>query len=267
MLPDRSSVVSSDRSISAVTVSNTTSSGSASSGQTASTASMVHPPAKTATRRKHTCSVSLSRSWLHSMAASRVLCRGRLARLPPVSSRNLLPSRAASCATVSALTRAAASSMASGMPSSCRQISPTAATFPAVRPNPGRASAARSQNSRTDSASPAARGSAISGSGTVSGGTGQLASPGTPSLVWLVARIRSRGQLRRSAAIVSAAASMTCSQLSTMSRASMSRSRATMLSRRVWPGSSLADTARPMVGTTRSGWPIGASWTSHTPPS
>jgi len=29
----------------------------------------------------------------------------------------------------------------------------------------------------------------------------------------------------------------------------------------------LADRARPMVGTTRSGWPIGASGTSHTPPS
>ncbi len=113
--------------MSAVTVSNIASSGSASSGQTASTASMVHPPAKTAIRRKHTRSVSLSRSWLHSMAASRVRCRGSPARLPPVSSRNLLPSRADSCATVSALTRAAASSMASGMPSSWRQMSLTAA--------------------------------------------------------------------------------------------------------------------------------------------
>ena len=59
---------------------------------------------------------------------------------------------------------------------------------------------------------------------------------------------------------------MTCSQLSTMSRASVSRSRVTMLPRRVWPGSSLTARSSATVGTTRSGWPIGASWTSHTPP-
>ena len=49
--------------------------------------------------------------------------------------------------------------------------------------------------------------------GTLSGGTGQTASPGTPSRVWLVARIRSAGQAASSAATSSAASPTTCSQL------------------------------------------------------
>ena len=93
---------------------------------TASAASSVNGPANTDSRHSTTRSVSGSRSKLQSIAARSVWWRGMTVRLPPVSSRNRSSSRSAICWTDSARTRAAASSMASGMPSSRRQISTTA---------------------------------------------------------------------------------------------------------------------------------------------
>ena len=85
------------------------------------------------------------------MAARRVRWRGAADRSPAVSSPNLSSSRAMICSTDSARTRAAASSIASGMPSSARQIEVTAATLSGPTVNPGREAAARSANSRTAS--------------------------------------------------------------------------------------------------------------------
>ena len=82
------------------------------------------------------------------MAARRVRWRGAADRSPAVSSPNRSSSRALICSTESARTLAAASSMASGMPSSARQIEATAATLAGPTANPGREAAARSANSR-----------------------------------------------------------------------------------------------------------------------
>ena len=100
--------------------------------------------------------------------------------------------------------RAAASSIASGRPSSRRQISTTAAALLSVRAKPGRAARARSTNSATagDAASSAIGTPALSlalSAGSDSGGTGYSRSARSPSTVRLVARIttpRTAGQQR-----------------------------------------------------------------------
>ena len=120
--------------------------------------------------------------------------------------------------------RAAASSIASGSPSSFRQIrsaTATGATPPAVPP---RAADPRSKNNRTAAACPASRASAVSG-GRSSGRTGQITSPGMPSGSRLVASTRSPGAARSSAPASCAHASSRCSQLSSTSSSSADRSR------------------------------------------
>src|SRR3989442_500523 len=59
------------------------------------------------------------------MSARSVCCRGSAVRLPPVSSRNMSSRRSLSFSTGSAFTRAAASSMASGIPSNRSQTCAT----------------------------------------------------------------------------------------------------------------------------------------------
>ena len=265
MLPSRSSAVSRDFSTRAVTVGNTSCGASAPPGQTSSAASSVQLPANTASRRRQICSCSLSSSWLHSMAACSVRCRGSPPRLAPASSRNRSSSRAASCPVPRAFSRAAASSRASGMPSSRRQISLTSATLPSVSVNPGRARPARSQNSRTASAAPTAARSSSPGGGRASGGTGQVASPLTPSRLWLVAMMRIPGQPRSSALARSATASSTCSQLSSTSSSSRSTAQAMIASVSVRPGCSRTPSVVAVSGSTSSGPVSWASSTSQTP--
>jgi hypothetical protein len=114
-----------------------------------------------------------------------------------------------------ALTRAAASSRASGIPSSLRAISPTAPAFAGLSSNSGLASRARSTKSRTASllASPT-RVSTPGGAGTGRGGTGQVISPSTSRGSRLVARRRTSWQRRTSWAAAGAIAGRRCSQLS-----------------------------------------------------
>lgn len=90
--------------------------------------------------------------------------------------------------------------MASGSPSSRRQISSTAAGSSAAR-KPGRTDAPRSANNW------------CAGAGR-SGSSGRTTSPGTPSGSRLVAITVSPGQCRTSSSANSAAAATTCSQLS-----------------------------------------------------
>ena len=115
------------------------SAGSAASWHTCSAAASVAPPGKMASRLASTCSGSDSSSQLQSTTARSVWCRGTAVRLPPVSSSNLASSRSASWAADSVRSRAAASSIASGMPSSARQIRATSAALAAStvksRPN------------------------------------------------------------------------------------------------------------------------------------
>ena len=61
---------------------------SSSSAHTDTAAARSKVPAKTDNRAHITCSVGVQRSWLHSIAARSVWCRGSPARLPPVSTWN-----------------------------------------------------------------------------------------------------------------------------------------------------------------------------------
>ncbi len=119
--------------------------------------------------------------------------------------------------------RPAASSMASGFPSSPAQSSAISAALSVDSRKSERASIARSTNRETASncASPSG-GTWLPGSGTVRGGTRITTSPLMPSRCRLVARIRSRGHSTRNRCTRSAAASRTRSQPSRTSKASRS---------------------------------------------
>ncbi len=93
----------------------------------------------------------LSRSWLHSMASRSVRCLATAVLIPPVKSPSASSSLLAISYTASAPTRAAASSKASGMPPSLRQICATACALEGVSANEGSRCWARSTNKRTDS--------------------------------------------------------------------------------------------------------------------
>ena len=121
-----------------------------SSEQTASAASRVKPFANAEIRRNNARSLSESNSWLQSIVARRVLWRGRATRLPPVSNRKRSSRRAAIWDAESTLILTAASSMASGMPSSLWQMRATAGAFCSSSSKPGAAASARSTNRRTD---------------------------------------------------------------------------------------------------------------------
>ncbi len=170
---------------------------------TASTASTVKPAGNTDSCASNERSAEPSRSQLQSRAPRSVRCRGIASRSPPVSTRRLSSSRTAVCAGDRAGTQAAASSIASGTPSSRSQIRSMSARFASVSSNPYDAAWARSTNSRT--ASPR-------------GGTVKTTSPGLPSASWLVARMVSDGQDRSNRRTSRATGSSRCSQLSITSR-------------------------------------------------
>ena len=106
-----------------------------------SAASTVAPPANTAKRAKHACSSSLSRLVAPvDRRAQRLLAGGRVAR-PGAESRRARPAGASAISPgESSPQRAAASSIASGSPSTRRQISATAFGVAVARArSPGRA--------------------------------------------------------------------------------------------------------------------------------
>ena len=111
--------------------------------------SRVKPPANTPRRRNAVCSSADSRPWLHSSAARSVWCRRSFMRVPPVSTLNIWLSRACRPCTPSSGTRAAASSMASGMPSNRRHMSTTTSTLSSASRNRESTACARSTNSAT----------------------------------------------------------------------------------------------------------------------
>ncbi len=85
--------------------------------QTASAESRPKLPAKTDSHRKSLRSSGASNSWLQSTAACIVLCRAGAVRLPSSSSRKRSRRRSIISNGDMTAARAAASSMASGMPS------------------------------------------------------------------------------------------------------------------------------------------------------
>ena len=119
--------------------------------QTAAAASSVQPPENTDRRRSRRRSSSGSRSQLQSMSAWSVCWRGTAVRRPPVSSRNRSPRRWRISPTDRTGTRAAASSMANGMPSRRWQISATIGALAGVSSKAGATAIARSVKRRTES--------------------------------------------------------------------------------------------------------------------
>ena len=99
---------------------------------TASAASTVNPPANTPKRANIVRAPRSSRARLHEIVSANVRWRSGRSRGPPVSSSNGCASRATISAGDSSLTRAAASSIANGRPSTRAQIALTAPAF-AVR--------------------------------------------------------------------------------------------------------------------------------------
>ncbi len=116
---------------------------------TASAASSVKPPTKTARRRKIICSSSVSRSWLQSMAACIVWRRSGWSRAPWTRRGNRRSSRASIASGDKRGDRAAANSIASGNPSSRRQMAVTEAALAFERVNDGLAASARDTKSWT----------------------------------------------------------------------------------------------------------------------
>ena len=120
--------------------------------QTASAASSVQPPAKTARRRKRACSsggeevVGPGDRVAHRPQARRLVARAAGQQPQAVGQARQQRRRRAGRAT-----RAAASSIASGSPSSRRQIAATLAAFASVRAKPGRRPAPAATKSATAS--------------------------------------------------------------------------------------------------------------------
>ena len=109
------------------------SSSSSLASQTASAASSVQPPAKTASRANRRLLVVVEQLVAPvDRAAQRLLAGPGRSRGPPVSSARRSSSRSSIAWGVSSWTRAAASSIASGSPSSRAQISATRGAFSSV---------------------------------------------------------------------------------------------------------------------------------------
>ena len=148
------------------------------------------------------------------MVARNVCWRSGRSRPPPTSSLSECTSRSRIASGGSSLTRAAASSMASGRPSSRRTIWATAAAFRSSTAKPGTAAAARSANSRTDSHAATDSGVVSASScGTASGGTGHSCSPDTRRGERLLTRMR-RSRAAPSNSATTGAADSRCSKLS-----------------------------------------------------
>ena len=124
------------------------SSSHASSPTTASAAARSNEPTNTDSRPNAASSAGSSRSVDQVSVARKVWCRPR-ARPPPVSSRSRSSRRSRICAGVRLRTRAAASSMASGMPSSRVTMSSTLVRSRRRATKSWRAAPARSTKSRT----------------------------------------------------------------------------------------------------------------------
>ena len=253
-------MVSSDLSTNANSRSPMSPAGSRSSLQMATAVCTVAPAGNTASRSASSRSSGASRSQLHSTTARSVRWRGMAVRLPPVSSRNRLDSRAAISPIGITRSRAAASSMASGRPSSRRTISVTWATVVSSTQKPALTACARSISRRTAGWSIASTAETPTG-GRPSGGSTQSASPTMPSGSRLVVRMRTSGQPASSWSMRTATGPIRCSQLSTSSRQSASASTSNRYSVGV-RAARRPDDRRPARRAARGhrAWPAGWPW-------
>ena len=158
------------------------------SATTCSAAASDQAAGNTATRRNTRRSGSPSRSWLHAIAARRLRCRPAGASWAS-SSRCRLCRRTASSPGSNCVNRAAATSSASGSPSSWRQIVTRWCRLAASRAKPGRTAAVRS--SSTAIAGTAATRARSAGSGSAGRPWAGIASGGTAYSRSLATRTRS----------------------------------------------------------------------------
>ena len=198
---------------------------SGASSHTTSTAANENVPANAARRRKSVCSASVSVRWLQSSVAASVRWCSGTPLLVWRSNEELPRSRRSEMSEgCSTDVRAAASSSASGSPSSCQQMRTIASRFASVSANAGATAAARSTNSCTAGASPAALRSARvprrSRGGIPRPSTRATCSPGIPSGWREVVMMRRAEQAASTRATSSPQASITCSQLSSTSSVS-----------------------------------------------
>ena len=178
----------------------------------------------------------------------------------PRSSRKRSSRRANSSAGCSDRERAAASSIARGMPSSRSHSSTTELVVSASRVNPGTTAWVRSTNSRT--ASPGSWSVVRTGSGA----NGHSRSPSMRSGCWLVTSTWSPGQRSRRVSTADAAAASTCSQLSSTSSSSRSaRWSVNAGSMSPAPPSDRAPTTAAISPTTSCSSVIDARSTNHAP--
>ncbi len=117
--------------------------------QTASAPPIVKPPLNTASRLKRVCSSAVSSSWLHANVAASARWRAGRSRSPLMSSSSESSNRSSIAAGLSTRTLAAASSIASGSPSSRSQILLIAVRSVSPKPRLGMVSRARAMKSST----------------------------------------------------------------------------------------------------------------------
>ena len=154
--------------------------------------------------------------------------------------------------------------MASGTPSSVRQMSVTAATFLLVKVKLSRASVARWINSCIASYATASS-TVLPRSGRDNDGTRQVISPGNPSGSRLVASTRKPSPPRSKVETASAHSFTRCSQLSRMIRVFVPSRARTSAFATLNPCSSLAPTALATASRTRPDSSTGTRSTNRTP--
>ena len=188
---------------------------------------------------------------------------------PPSPSRRESNRRSeprASSAGLIAVTRAAASSIASGTPSSRRQICTTAAALSGVeRRSRHRSPPARSANKRTASA-PAATSRLVSSAGAPSDGTAH--DPLAVERETLATRRQDAQPPDRSARAARRdprRTSRRCSQLSTTNNSCFVRRNSARVSTRVWPARALTPNTAANAPTTPSGSRTAANSTNQAP--
>ena len=199
------------------------------------------------------------------MASRMVRCRGGRSRCPPSSRRRRSVICASNAAGERILLRAAASSMASGNPSTRWQIAATLDAFFSVNANAGRTARARSMNRLTASfRSRISRDPAADG-GSGNGSMESACSPRTCNGARLVARICSAGQASRMCATTSATPAMRCSQLSKRSKVCRGRRWRSSASAIGWCGAAVTSRALASAPDTSAGSASGARSIQTTP--
>ena len=184
---------------------------------TTSTSSSPALPRNTVNAASKRRAPSLSNSWLHAMVLRRVCCRSGRSRLPQTSKPSEWSRRSSTACGVRSFVLAAASSMASGSPSSRRAMPAMAAASAPSAANPGVMARARVRKSAVDShASSAAFDISASRSGTGIGGTGSTCSPVRRNGARLVTTMRVL-PVAASSSATTAAPLRICSKLSSTS--------------------------------------------------